>query len=91
MTPSLVVDQPAEGVLRMQLNRPGTRNAVDLALARLMSEALDRLEADDALRVGVITAAGPVFCAGMDLKAFGRGELPVVGGGASLASWRSPR
>ena len=45
-----------------------------------MAAALDELDADADLRVGVITGAGKGFCAGMDLKAFVRGESPHVEG-----------
>lgn len=45
-----------------------------------MATALDRLDTDASLRVGLITGAGAGFCAGMDLKAFGRGERPHAGG-----------
>jgi enoyl-CoA hydratase/carnithine racemase len=61
------------------LNRPDARNAVNQALAEGLAEALDRLDADDELSVGVVTGAGGGFCAGMDLKAFVKGELPYVG------------
>ncbi len=40
---------------------------------------MDRLDGDEALRVGVLTGAGGTFCAGMDLKAFVAGERPFVG------------
>jgi enoyl-CoA hydratase len=55
------------------LNRPEARNAVDRELALALEGAVDRLEADADLRVGVLTAnvdgqARPVFCAGADLK-----------------------
>lgn len=61
------------------LNRPGARNAVNRALAEGLAEALDALDADDELSVGVLTGAGGGFCAGMDLKAFVQGEVPYVG------------
>lgn len=56
------------------LNRPEARNAVNGDLAEGLEAAIDRVEADDDIRVGIITAntAGqsrPVFCAGADLKA----------------------
>ena len=55
------------------LNRPEARNAVDRELALALEAAVDRLEDDPELRVGVLTAnvdgqARPVFCAGADLK-----------------------
>jgi enoyl-CoA hydratase len=61
------------------LNRPAARNAVNQALAEGVAKALDELDADDELSVGIVTGAGGGFCAGMDLKAFVKGELPYVG------------
>lgn len=58
----------------LTLDRPAARNAVDSALAAALGAALTRLDREDGLRVGVITGAGPVFCAGADLKALARGE-----------------
>jgi enoyl-CoA hydratase len=68
------------GVLILTLNRPEVRNAVDRPLAEAMAAALDDLDADGELRVGVITGAGKGFCAGMDLKAFAEtGQRPWAG------------
>ena len=55
------------------LNRPDARNAVDRELALALEAAVDRLEEEPDLRVGVLTAnidgqARPVFCAGADLN-----------------------
>src|SRR6187200_129985 len=69
-----------EGVLLITLNRPDARNAVNRALAEGVAAALDELDADDALAVGVVTGAGAGFSAGMDLKAFVAGERPYVEG-----------
>lgn len=66
-------------VLVVTLNRPQARNAVNEDLARGIAAAMERLDADPALSVGVLTGAGGTFCAGMDLKAFVRGEVPMVG------------
>jgi len=66
------------------LNRPEARNAVNGALARRMEEILDAYESDPALWVAILTANGPAFCAGADLKeiAAGRGnELSTAKGG----------
>jgi enoyl-CoA hydratase len=62
------------------LNRPDARNSVNAALAQGIAAALEQLDGDDELQVGVITGAGKGFCAGMDLKAFVRGESPHVEG-----------
>ena len=56
--------------LVMTLNRPDRRNAVNAELGDLLLPAIDRLDSDPALRAGVLTANGPTFCAGMDLKEF---------------------
>jgi enoyl-CoA hydratase len=61
------------------LNRPDARNAVNRALAEGIAGGLDELDSDDGLSVGVLTGAGGGFCAGMDLKAFVKGETPYVG------------
>ena len=75
-----VLTEERDGVLVVTLNRPQARNAVDEVLARSVAEAMDRLDEEDSLRAGVLTGAGGTFCAGMDLKAFVRGETPVVEG-----------
>ncbi len=62
------------------LNRPEARNAVNAALAQGVAAAVEELDDEAELSVGVITGAGGGFCAGMDLKAFVRGESPHVEG-----------
>jgi enoyl-CoA hydratase len=74
-----VLTERRDGVLVITLHRPEVRNAVNLALAEDVAAALDTLDADDALAVGVLTGAGAGFCAGMDLKAFVAGERGWVG------------
>lgn len=58
----------------ISINRPEARNAVNGAVAKGLEEAIDRLESDDSLWVGVLTGKGPVFCAGADLKAINSGQ-----------------
>jgi enoyl-CoA hydratase len=62
------------------INRQEARNALNLAVATGIRDAVDELDADDELRAGVLTGAGGTFSAGMDLKAFLRGELPSFPG-----------
>jgi enoyl-CoA hydratase len=69
-----------EMVLVLTIDRPHVRNALDRAVSEALAEALDALDADDGLRVGVLTGADGTFSSGMDLKAFGHGEIPVVAG-----------
>lgn len=61
-------------VLVITINRPEARNAFDAASAVAMEAAIDRLDAEDDIFVGVINGAGGHFCAGADLKAAARGE-----------------
>jgi enoyl-CoA hydratase len=75
-----VLTEERDGVLIVSLNRPQARNAVNEALATAVGEAMERLDESPELRVGVITGTGGTFCAGMDLKAFVRGEHPIVEG-----------
>src|SRR3954471_13614764 len=74
-----VLTERRDGLLLITLNRPEARNAVNLALAEGVAAALDGLDADGDLAVGIITGAGAGFCAGMDLKAFVTGERPWIG------------
>ncbi len=74
-----VLTERRDGVLLITLNRPDARNAVNLPLAEGIAMALDELDGDESLRVGVLTGAGKGFCSGMDLKAFVTGERPWVG------------
>ena len=66
------------GVRSLTLNRPAARNAVNLALATAIDEALTEFDERRDLSVAVLAANGPTFCAGMDLKAFLRGERPIT-------------
>ncbi|TFZ02876.1 crotonase/enoyl-CoA hydratase family protein [Ramlibacter henchirensis] len=79
-----------DGVLVMTMNRPEARNAMTQALAHEIAAALDQLEGDPALRIGILTGAGGHFCSGMDLKAFLRGELPRVEGRGFGALTQAP-
>jgi enoyl-CoA hydratase/carnithine racemase len=54
-------------LLRLTLNRPEKRNALDAALCRAMVTALDDASADPGVSAILLTANGRAFCAGMDL------------------------
>ena len=77
--PEVLVTQQ-DRILVVTINRPHARNAVNAAVSQRLAQAMDRLDADPQLSVGVITGAGGTFCAGMDLKAFSRGEVVSVEG-----------
>ena len=81
------------------LNRPEARNAVNGDVASGVEAALDAIEADDDIWVGIVTAntAGqekPVFCAGADLKAINSGNaggLSTKRGGFAGIAYRERR
>jgi len=67
----LVVTERHDDVLVVSMRRERKRNAVDRALADALSEALDQLDDDPDVRVGVLTGTTTVFSAGSDLNALG--------------------
>ncbi len=75
-----VLTEVEDGILIVTINRPEAKNAMTKAAAQGIAAAMDRLDAEDDLRVGILTGAGGTFCSGMDLKGFLRGESPIVEG-----------
>jgi enoyl-CoA hydratase len=75
-TSVLLVERAGTGqdIAVLTMNRPAARNALDSELREELSAALRVADADPAVRVVILTGAGPVFCAGMDLKSFAAGE-----------------
>ncbi|GGL12524.1 crotonase/enoyl-CoA hydratase family protein [Nocardia jinanensis] len=67
-------------VMVITLNRPAARNAINAAVSHRLAEAVDELDSAADLSLAVLTGAGGNFCAGMDLKAFVRGEKVAVEG-----------
>jgi enoyl-CoA hydratase/carnithine racemase len=59
----------ADGVLTLTLNRPERLNAFTPRMREELVDAVDRADADDAVRAVVVTGAGRAFCAGADLSA----------------------
>lgn len=76
----LVLTERHGGVLTITINRPAQRNAVSREVAIQMAAAIDQLDNDPTLSVGVLTGAGGTFSAGMDLKAFANGQTPILPG-----------
>ncbi|MFM8302819.1 MAG: enoyl-CoA hydratase-related protein [Actinomycetota bacterium] len=75
----------------LRLHRPEARNAIDPATARAIEAALDEVEADPGVWCAVITATGPVFCAGADLKVIAGGggaDIMTERGGFAGLAWR---
>ena len=65
---SLLLRTDRDGIARLTLNRPRARNALSMGLMTALRKALEEIENDDTVRVVVIAANGPGFCAGHDLK-----------------------
>ncbi|KAA0023608.1 crotonase/enoyl-CoA hydratase family protein [Antrihabitans cavernicola] len=74
MTEPVVTVERVGNVALITLNRPDSMNAVNSALTVALGGAVEELNNDNDLRVGVITGAGRAFSAGADLKAIAKGE-----------------
>jgi enoyl-CoA hydratase len=77
MTETIEVEEPADHVRVLILNRPEQLNALDYPLVSALHDELDAAAADDNCRVIVLTGAGRGFCAGLDLRNYG--TPPEVG------------
>ena len=96
-TASLVHVTVEGGVARVELDSPRNRNALSVQLTTELLQALERARDDDAVRVVVLAATGPVFCSGLDLREQrsrdAEGRLPVEPPVAEVltALWDSPK
>jgi enoyl-CoA hydratase len=87
-----VLAEFADRVAVITINRPEARNAINRAVTVGIAAAVDELEARDDITLGIITGAGGTFSAGMDLKAFLRGEdVTLPGRGLAGICQRPPR
>jgi enoyl-CoA hydratase/carnithine racemase len=66
----LLLDEPAEAVARLTLNRPDSRNALDHELLNALAEVMPTLDRGIEIRCVLLTAAGGIFSAGYDIAAF---------------------
>ncbi len=78
MEPDAVTTDRQGRTLVVTINRPQVRNAINRATAEGIAAAMDQLDHDPELLIGILTGAGGTFCAGMDLKAFLQGERPEI-------------
>jgi len=69
-----VLTEVRDRVLIITLNRPEVRNAVDGDIATGVEAAIDQLEDNDDLLIGIITGNGSAFCAGADLKVLSQAD-----------------
>jgi enoyl-CoA hydratase len=75
----IVTYEARDQVAVITLNRPDARNAINGEVAAALEAAIDRMEDDDGIWVGILQAntegqERPVFCAGADLKAINSGQ-----------------
>lgn len=72
-----------DSILTITLNRPDKLNAFTAQMGRELTEAFDRADQDDAVRVVIVTGAGKAFCAGADIsggaESFGKGAAVMFG------------
>ena len=66
--PLIVLERQRPSVVVLSLNRPDRRNALSMAMAEELREAVVTAGKDPATRVMILRGAGPVFCAGLDLR-----------------------
>src|SRR5262249_59550892 len=71
MSFSEIRTEVADGICTITLDRPEKLNAFTATMMREMIEAFDQTDADDAIRVVIVTGAGRGFCAGADLSGGG--------------------
>ena len=64
----ILLRENSKGVATLTLNRPKSYNALSEEMLKALQDELNAIEADNTIRVVVIAANGPAFCAGHDLK-----------------------
>ncbi len=69
--PEQITTDVGDGIMTITLNRPDRLNAWTQTMCSELLAAFDRADADDDVRVVIVTGAGRAFCAGADLEAGG--------------------
>ncbi|MCZ6459093.1 MAG: crotonase/enoyl-CoA hydratase family protein [Gammaproteobacteria bacterium] len=69
MSYNTIIYEVEDRILTLTLNRPEILNAFNREMLSEMVDAFDRADADDEVRVIIVTGAGRAFCAGADLSA----------------------
>ena len=91
-TDEVLLSERTGHVLVLTLNRPRARNALNPELKDALLAAMAKADGDPDVRAVVVTGNGPVFCAGMDLKAFLAGEnVSIEGKGLAGLTQAPPR
>jgi len=90
MTDPTVLVDVSDGVALLTLHRPAVRNAFGGGMGGELSDAFERCDADDAVRVVVVTGTPPAFCAGADLSSGGDTFGPRAPDSFSAAALSTP-
>jgi enoyl-CoA hydratase len=89
MTGLVLTDAPAEGVLRLTLNRPEARNALNQELRDALVAALGAAAADPAVRAVVLTGNEKAFVTGADIKAMAEATPVSIRAGRGHLIWEA--
>ncbi len=73
----VLIYEAKDGLAWLTMNRPEARNALNHELRAALRDAFRRFAADDEARVAILRGAGPVFCAGGDLKEMAETSMTV--------------
>ena len=68
------------GIMIVTINRPEAKNAVNRDVAEGIAAAMKELDGNVEIHLAILTGTGGMFCSGMDLKAYLRGESPFIDG-----------
>ncbi|MSO53876.1 MAG: hypothetical protein EXQ90_01900 [Rhodospirillales bacterium] len=85
----IIVAKPRPGVMLITLNRPKSLNALSKDLLVEVATALREADADDAIRVVVLTGNEKAFSAGADIKEMPTGHMPMWAEKNRLTSWKT--
>ncbi len=87
MSDSLLIDEPAEGVKRITINRPEATNAFQFEMYAELADLFRQIKYDPRVRVVIFTAAGNKhFCTGHDLRNPGKADWVPEGVGKPFTS-----
>lgn len=84
MSDNFLIDEPAEGVKRITINRPDSMNAFTFAMYKEFVDLLNQIRYEPRTRVVILTATGRGFCTGHDLKAGGTADWIPEGVGKAF-------
>jgi enoyl-CoA hydratase len=85
----VVLVEIQDRIATITLNRPEQRNALNRHVRKALPEAITACDANDDVDVMILTGSDPAFCAGVDLKEFGSGQVQQGEGFAEVGDGRT--